>query len=75
MPDQGCTHIGAITAVKHRKRYECDECVKIGSEWVLKGTETLILRLALDQHRNRRGLCVELLRTTQEVPCSSGSAT
>ena len=34
MPDQGCTHIGVIATVKHRKRYECDECVKIGSEWV-----------------------------------------
>ena len=34
MPDQGCTHIEVIATVKHRKRYECDECVKIGSAWV-----------------------------------------
>jgi hypothetical protein len=34
MPDQGCTHISAIATIKHPQRYECDECVKIGSDWV-----------------------------------------
>jgi hypothetical protein len=34
MPDQGCTHIGAIATIKRPQRYECDECVKIGSDWV-----------------------------------------
>jgi hypothetical protein len=34
MPDQGCTHIGAIATIKQPQRYECDECVKIGSDWV-----------------------------------------
>lgn len=29
-----CTHINAVTAVKHPKRRQCDECVKIGSGWV-----------------------------------------
>jgi hypothetical protein len=34
MPDHGCTHIGAIATIKQPQRYECDECVKIGSDWV-----------------------------------------
>jgi hypothetical protein len=34
MPDQGCTHIGAIATIKQPQRHECDECVKIGSDWV-----------------------------------------
>lgn len=31
---EACAHLGAITTVKHAKRYECEECVKIGSTWV-----------------------------------------
>ena len=34
MPDQGCAHIDAITAVKRPKRRECEDCVKIGATWV-----------------------------------------
>jgi hypothetical protein len=29
-----CTHIAAITAVTPARRHECDECVKIGGQWV-----------------------------------------
>ena len=34
MPDQGCTRIGAIATIKQPQRRECDECEKIGSDWV-----------------------------------------
>lgn len=34
MADDGCAHIRKITSVKHAKRNECEECVKIGSDWV-----------------------------------------
>ena len=34
MPEQTCSHLRDITVVKHPKRHECDECVKIGSKWV-----------------------------------------
>jgi hypothetical protein len=34
MPIQGCTHIGAIATIRRSRRHECDECVKIGGEWV-----------------------------------------
>ena len=29
-----CSHIKAITSVKHPVRLECEECVKIGASWV-----------------------------------------
>ena len=29
-----CTHLAAITTVKHARRRVCDECVKIGAQWV-----------------------------------------
>src|SRR5437773_10116975 len=34
MPDGACAHIAAITTVRHAKRRECEECVKIGAQWV-----------------------------------------
>jgi uncharacterized UBP type Zn finger protein len=34
MPDETCSHLGAITAVKNAKRRECVECVKIHEQWV-----------------------------------------
>ena len=29
-----CNHITSIKSVRHPKRLECEECVKIGSAWV-----------------------------------------
>jgi hypothetical protein len=29
-----CAHLQAITTVKHPKRQVCEECEKIGAEWV-----------------------------------------
>ena len=29
-----CTHIGAVSGVKHAKKHVCDECIKIGGQWV-----------------------------------------
>ena len=29
-----CEHLNAIEAIKPAQRYECDECVKTGDEWV-----------------------------------------
>ena len=34
MSDGPCSHLESVTTVKHAKRRECDECVKIGSTWV-----------------------------------------
>jgi hypothetical protein len=29
-----CAHLRGITTVKHPKRFVCEECEKIGAEWV-----------------------------------------
>jgi len=29
-----CDHLGGVTTVKQPQAYECEECVKIGSDWV-----------------------------------------
>ena len=34
MPAEKCEHLRAIETVKEARRYECDECVKTGDEWV-----------------------------------------
>jgi uncharacterized UBP type Zn finger protein len=34
MPDRVCTHIGSIATIKPPQRYECDECVKVATNWV-----------------------------------------
>lgn len=34
MASGACNHIEAIENVKHPKIRQCDECVKIGAEWV-----------------------------------------
>jgi hypothetical protein len=34
MEEMTCTHIGAIATVKRPKRRECEDCVKIGGQWV-----------------------------------------
>ena len=31
---EGCEHVEAITAIKPAAKYECDECVKTGDEWM-----------------------------------------
>jgi uncharacterized UBP type Zn finger protein len=34
MSADACVHIEAIEEVKHPKRPECEDCVKIGSRWL-----------------------------------------
>src|SRR5437868_15543075 len=34
MSGGSCTHLSAITTIKHPSRGECAECVKIGARWV-----------------------------------------
>jgi hypothetical protein len=34
MPADTCEHIDAIETIKPAAPYECDECVKMGGEWV-----------------------------------------
>jgi hypothetical protein len=32
--DEGCSHLQGIKTVAHATRRECEDCVKIGSQWV-----------------------------------------
>ena len=34
MPEGGCEHLAGIVQVKKAKRRECEDCVKMGGEWV-----------------------------------------
>ena len=34
MANPSCSHIGEIKSVKHARKRECEECVKIGASWV-----------------------------------------
>jgi hypothetical protein len=34
MSTQACPHIESISSVKHAKKRECEDCVKIGDSWV-----------------------------------------
>ena len=49
-----CSHIDAIKTVKHAKKRECEECVKIGSAWVhLRTCQTCGATLCCDSSPNR----------------------
>jgi Zn-finger in ubiquitin-hydrolases and other protein len=49
-----CPHLQAITTVKHAKRRECEECVKIGSGWVhLRTCQECGRTLCCDSSPNR----------------------
>jgi len=53
MPDT-CTHIDAIDEVKHARKRQCEECVKIGSTWVhLRTCQTCGVTLCCDSSPNR----------------------
>ena len=54
MSDASCSHLKAVTAVKHSKHLECAECVKIHSEWVhLRTCQECGITLCCDSSPNR----------------------
>lgn len=54
MSENTCSHIEAITSLKHPKRPECEECVKIGAQWVhLRTCQTCAVTLCCDNSLNR----------------------
>ena len=49
-----CSHIGAVAEVKHARKRECDECVKIGASWVhLRTCQSCFATLCCDASPNR----------------------
>ena len=54
MSDGICSHIDAITTVKHAKRRECAERVKSGAQWAhLRTCQECDLTLCCDSSPNR----------------------
>ena len=54
MAEETCSHLNAITEVKHPTRRECEECVKIGASWVhLRTCQTCGVTLCCDDSPNR----------------------
>lgn len=49
-----CTHLGEVKTVKHEKRHECEECVKVGARWVhLRTCQSCGVTLCCDSSPNR----------------------
>ena len=54
MTANSCTHIATVTTVKHPKERECEECVKLGSDWVhLRTCQECGRTLCCDSSPNR----------------------
>ena len=53
MPQDICSHISTIEQVQQPARYECEECVKTGDDWVhLRTCQTCGATLCCDQSAN-----------------------
>jgi hypothetical protein len=49
-----CSHLKAATTIKHAKRQECEECIKIDAEWVhLRTCQECGRTLCCDSSPNR----------------------
>ena len=49
-----CAHVAAVTAIKRAKHHACDECVKVGGQWVhLRTCQTCGATLCCDSSPNR----------------------
>ena len=53
-PERSCAHIAAVHSVRHAKRHECEECIKIGASWVhLRTCQQCGVTLCCDSSPNR----------------------
>ena len=54
MADDVCSHLKAIESIRTATVYECEECVKIGSQWVhLRTCQTCGTTRCCDQSPNQ----------------------
>ena len=50
-----CAHLSAVKRVRHGKRHECAECVKIGGEWLhLRTCQECGVTLCCDSSPNQQ---------------------
>lgn len=54
MAAPSCSHIAAVTGVKHARRHVCEECIKTGDSWVhLRTCQQCGTTLCCDSSPNR----------------------
>ena len=54
MPEEICIHIKEIKELKHPKKYVCEECIKIDSDWAhLRTCQTCGATLCCDDSTNK----------------------
>lgn len=54
MPSSACSHIAAISEVRHPVKRQCEECVKIGARWVhLRTCQECGVTLCCDSSPNK----------------------
>jgi len=54
MIEEICSHISAVKEIRQAKRPECEECVKIGAQWVhLRTCQQCGATLCCDESPNR----------------------
>jgi len=69
--EEVCSHMKAITELKQAKEYVCEECIKIGSDWVhLRTCQTCGATLCCDQNPHKH-MTQQYHHTRQPVIISS----
>jgi hypothetical protein len=54
MTERPCEHLSAVQTVVHPRAHECEECVKVGAQWVhLRTCQTCGSTLCCDSSPNR----------------------
>ena len=69
--NSACQHIKSIHEQKHAQRRECEQCVKLGSEWVhLRTCQSCGVTLCCDSSPNRHA-SAHARSTGHAVICSA----
>ena len=54
MANNSCEHIDGLGEIKHPRRHECEECMKVGARWVhLRTCQACGATLCCDSSPNR----------------------
>ena len=71
MTAKTCQHIDSVKKIKTAKAYECEECIKVGGEWVhLRTCQTCGVTLCCD-NSPRRHMTAHYHKTTHPVITSA----
>ena len=54
MAGDTCSHLDSVTTIKHPKQRQCDECMKVGAQWMhLRTCQACGTTLCCDSSPNR----------------------